>query len=308
VLRLVLESFAGCVIGVLTVAASAEAQTAAPRVTDVVQRAIDRTHRGICKDLDVWQDHSQWENAWVARTPHFTVRTTKSHALARELGTGLEVMLGHFRDTLGVDHVPAQPFAVFVFATIAEYNAFGNANGQEHSSFYGSFHAVAHAESPVAAVWHENPILLRMQVTHSVVHQWLHSAFPGRTLPVWLDEGLAAYFTTFWDQAWSLAEYRRLRSEGRLVKLDRILGDGIAAYGLDTHARFVALGQFFHWMLRHRDDTRTSPPGAEPAKAPFRDHVVALLNGTPPLDPAVERLLADRAKLAAEFAAFEFPE
>jgi hypothetical protein len=265
-------------------------------------------HRQLTQKLDVWADHSTFENPWVARSEHFVVRTTKSYGLAADLARGLESMLGHFRHWLAIDFVPNPPLQVWVFATRAEYNAFGEANGEHHSSFYGSFHAAAHAERPVAAEWIDNPTLLRMQVTHSVVHQYLAAAFPGTTKPAWIDEGLAAFFTSFWDDAWWRAEYDRLKANGQLVPAERLLADGIAAYANDTHSRFVQLGVLFHWLLRWREETRSTPGDDGRQRGPFRDWLVEVLQGRDASNLPVHALLTDRRKLAAEFRAFEFPK
>ena len=50
-----------------------------------------------------------------------------------------------------------------------------------------------------------------MQITHSALHQFLAAAFPGRTPPTWINEGLAAYFSIYWDYDWGLSEFERLR-------------------------------------------------------------------------------------------------
>jgi hypothetical protein len=255
----------------------------------------------------LWQDRSTWDKAWQARSAHFVVRTTSSYANATSLAVGLEEMLGHFQSTLGIDHAPAAPMTVFVLPDVAAYNQFGNQHGEDHSSFYGSFYAPGHPEKAVAAAWDENPVWLRMQVTHSVVHQYLDSAFPGRTRPVWLEEGLAAYFSIYWDYPWALQEYERLREWNGLPGLPRLLRDGINAYATDTHARMMQLGMLFYWLLRYREDTRTSAPGEEPQRAPFRDYMRALLEGRPTDGLPCQALFADPAALDGAMRDFKFP-
>jgi hypothetical protein len=273
-----------------------------------LDRAVQRLHRELTANLDVWSDHSTWDKAWVARTPHFAVRTTRSYGLALDLARGLETMLAHFQRVLATDFAPPQPLAVFVFPTMADYNAFGNQFGEHHSSFYGSFHAPAHPENPVAVAWNDNATLLRMHVTHSVVHQYLAAAYPGAQRPPWIEEGLAAYFATFWDYAWSLAEYERIKKDGQLLPLDRLLRDPIANYALDTHTRFVQLGMLFDWLLRFREDSRTTRDDEPEPRAPFRDYLQAILQGRDPTKLPFHAIQLDRQRLAADFRAFEFPK
>ncbi len=135
---------------------------------------------------EVFEDHSTWEKAWEATSRHFLVRTTHSYGLAAQLAQGLDVMLGHVQKTLGVEVAPPRRYHVYVLPSVADYNAFGNANGQEHSSCYGSFHAAAHPERAVAAVYDGNHSWLKMLVTHSMVHQYVQDAFPAARLPTWV--------------------------------------------------------------------------------------------------------------------------
>lgn len=255
--------------------------------------------------LSLWSDHSTWEQAWVGRTERFAVRTTSSYGAARDLAQGLEVMIGNLERTLGRTPAPTGVQNVYVFPDLAAYNQFGNQFGEHHSSFYGSFFAPRNDQRPVAALWSDNATLLRMQVTHSAVHQYLAAAYPGRTLPAWLDEGLAAHFAAWWDYGWTLGEYERLRAAGELPPLPTLLQDGVAAYVGGTHARMTELAMLFYWLLRFREDTRTPDEAAAPA--PFRDYVTALLEGRPTDGMHCALLFADAAQLDEDLRAFTFP-
>jgi hypothetical protein len=289
------------------VAAHAAAEDPPPPYAQALHGAIAAAQTRIERGLSLWEDHSTWDHAWQARSEHFVVRTTSSHGTAVDIANGLETMLGHFQDTLAIDHAPASPWNVFVLPDVASYNQFGEQHGEHHSSFYGSFHAAGHPEKPVAAIWVDNPLWLRMQITHSVVHQYLDSAFPGRARPTWLDEGLAAYFSIFWDYSWALQEFEQLRDQQKLPGLPRLLRDGIDAYGPDMHARLMQLGMLFYWLLRYRDDTRTTSPGEQPQRAPFRDYVRALLEGRPTDGLPCAALFNDPEALDRELRAFAFP-
>lgn len=259
---------------------AAPAQPSA-QLTDAVARALQEAQRRFEKSVDLWRDHSTWDSPWVARTGHFEVRTTVSHALAAELARSLHAeMLPIFHRELGIDAVPPAPVRVQVYGTIDEYNAFCDANGgAEHGSFLGSHNATALPHQPVAVAWSENPVLLKMQVTHGVAHQYLAAVFPQRELPTWVDEGLAAYFASFWAWQWTLEEFEKLKARNGIPRLRQLLRDGIDAYGLDTHARMIGLGMLFHYLLTFREDTRTAVGDDGSVRAPFRDWLRALLEG-----------------------------
>lgn len=274
----------------------------------IVGRAVERMHERVTEKLDVWEDHSTFENAWVATTDHFSVHTTTSYGEGKDIATGLETMLGHFQKVLGTDYVPPKPLPVFILPGRAAYNTFGENHGEAHSSFYGSFHALSHAQRPVAAEWIDNPTLLRMQITHSVVHQYLHEAFPqsvGRR-PAWVEEGLAAYFTFYWDTKWTLQQYLRAKDEGRLLDLAKVFLDPIGRYGADTEARFLQLAIFFDYLLRLREDTKSTVGEDGKPTGAFRDYLMATLEGRSPIGQPFAGMLINRQKLAADFLAYDF--
>ena len=48
------------------------------------------------------------------------------------------------------------------------------------------------------------------------LHQFLANAFPGDP-PAWVREGLAGYFSSFWDYQWSVATFEQMRDGGSLA-------------------------------------------------------------------------------------------
>jgi len=295
-------------IALLILTAEIGAQQPAAGVASVLDRAIATVRAEIASGNDVWEDHSTWANAWRARAPHFEVRTTQSYDLGKRVADGLEVMMAHFQETLATDYAPAQALPVLILPDIGAYNAFGEEHGTEHSSFYGSFFAVQHPEHPVAVAYNDNPTYLRMEITHSVVHQWLAQAFPGsRAAPLWLQEGLAAYFSIYWDYGWGVDEIDRIRGGDDFVPLRNLLGDPVAAYGRNSHARMIELGMLFYYLLRYRDDTRTSLPAEAVQQSPFRDYIVALLEGRDATQLPVHQLTTDLPALEADFRDYQFP-
>ena len=276
-----------------------------PTALDAV---LDREQRRIEASCDLFEDHSSWENAWECRSEHYLVRTTHSYGLAKAVADGQEVMLGHFRRLFGNGVERESPFVIHVREDVAAYNEAGEEFGAEHSSFYGSFHAATAPGSPVEVVHHPNRTWLQMQITHSTLHQWLHGAHPGVTLPAWLEEGLAAYFSLYWDPAWGASELARIRDAGRALDL-RLLG--MTSMPSDPSAAqefLIQIGMLFTWLMDHREDTRvTREPDGSVTGGTFRQAIVDLLAG----ESANEVLrtitaLGPIEDVLAEFRAYDF--
>jgi hypothetical protein len=267
--------------------------------------ALEQVREQVGTSIDIWEDHSTWETAWVVESDYFSVRTTLGYGFGMEVARGLETMLEHFQSTLGTEFAPETPLPVFVLPDLAAYNTFGDEFGTEHSSFAGSFYADAHPERVVAAAHADNLTWLRMQITHSVVHQFLAAAYPDETIPTWIDEGLAAYFSLFWDYNWGLQEWARIRAEK--VPLPRLLGDALPQYTRDAHDRFIQLGMLFHYLILFREDTRTTLPNEEEQRGPFRDYLVGLIRGETDVDSPVHAVMSQLEELDQALLGFEFP-
>jgi hypothetical protein len=289
--------------------AGGESPRAVPFAGDstlALDRALRRTGEEIARTTELFEDHSTWEKAWLAESDHYTVRTIDSWFLANDLATGLDVMRGHFCETLALPETPAGRARVDLVPDIATYNRLG-ANYDQHSSFYGSFFADKEAEPAVVAALDSNPTLLRMQITHSALHQFLAAEFPGRAPPTWINEGLAAYFSIWWDYGWGLTEFERMRDAGNLIALPRLLREDVAAYATRPQTHMMELGMLFYYLLRFRDDTRTTTPDESEQRGPFRDYLLATLRGQNTAKLPMTALLADLQKLDTEFCAFKFP-
>lgn len=279
---------------------AAQTPAAATNTQRLLQRANELAEARMHSKLAVWTDHSTWEKAWVVHSAHFAVRTTRSYGFGLDIAAGLEAMLKNFQSTLATDFAPDQPMQVQIHPDVAAYNAFGATNGDAHSSFYGSFYAPRLPEKPVAVAWDDNTTLLRMQTTHSVLHQYLGALHPNAPVANWVHEGLAAYFSIYWDYSWGLGEFERLKAGGNLVPLAQLVNEPLTAY---DHPRLMELGMLFYWLLRYRDDTRS----VDATNAPFRDFVNAILAGRDPSALPFAKLLADPAALDKDFRAFDFP-
>ncbi len=274
----------------------------------VVERAIVAAQAKLEAGIEVWEDHSRWDEAWRVESQHYRVRTTHSYYLGARIANGLETMLGHFQSILG-DHRPSRKLAIWVFPELVGYNDFGNnaGGGDEHSSFWSSFFAPTHAELPVAALYDANTVSLEMTVTHSALHQFLADAFPTQP-PLWVSEGLAAYFTVYWAYYYSRAELMRLMDNERYVPLVQLLGATLPQYANLTHERFTQLGMLFYYLLHYNEETRITDEGEEPSPAPFLDYLLAHLSGGDPAGlPFHSRFNSDVSDTEREFREFEFP-
>lgn len=288
-------------------AAAAGAQDPSPGYRAALDAALQRCQSELERGVAVTEDHSTWETAWEVSSEHYTVRTTHSHWLAARIATGLDTMLGHFRSVLRPDFTPGERFVVHVLPDVESYNTFGNANGEHHSSMYGSFYANGHPQKVVAAVYDPNVTWLQMWITHSAYHQFAERAFPGSTPATWIDEGLASYFALYWAPDYGIDEHLRLAGGDGFVSLTRLMTGGITGYADHTHDRFMELGMLFTWLLHYRDDTRMPAAVEERVDSPgaFAGYLRAVLRGDEP-DPAMVALVQDRSALQDAFRAFTF--
>jgi|GEM_PF-3276563 len=265
---------------------------------------LERAQADLEKTIEIWEEHSAWEDPWDVQTGPFLVRTTHSRGLALEIGRNLEVMLAEFEDVLKPDFRTRDLLRIYIFPGVPLYNQFGEEFGEHHSSIYGSFFAAGSPERPVAAIYDDNLTLLRMYVTHSALHQFVDRAFSRRP-PTWLSEGLASYFALRWAYAWGVSELEKLKENGRFIPLSRLLNASIDQYGDATHERFIELGMFVYYLLHFREDTWMT----DDENGAFVDYVRAILSGgdTSQL-PFQEAITRRRNELESDFRSFSFPE
>ncbi len=269
-------------------------------------KALERAQAELLESLDLWVDHSRWEDPWVVESAHYSVRGTKSHAMVAKAAQDLEYLFGEFQRVLGTEYAPAQRFQVWIFPTLADYNQFGNdANADEHSSMYAAFYAAQAPGSPVVACFNDHPTLLGMYITHGATHQFLESAF-GTRMPVWIAEGLASYFALYWDWSYGAQQLEGLIGGSGFVPLAQLTRATLPEYLAGAHDRFIELGMLFHYLLNLREDTKIGA-GGDPTTGPFLEYVRAILRGRSVAQLDVAPLLAeDLDILEADFKAFEF--
>ena len=274
----------------------------------LLESALERVLGDFERRARLAGSHATWDEAWEIETRDLLVRTPLNHYIGAQLGRDLETMLGHFRELGRTEWRPRARLPVFLFGSLADYNDFGNNFGAEHSSMLGSFWASDHELRPTALYFDSNRSLTSIWATHSLFHQFANQAFPSAPA-VWLDEGLASYFSIFyWDADWGAAEFRRVVDTGRFVPLRRLMSDPLAAYTDDPHSRFVELGALFNYLLNYRPDTRTQRNAeGQVLMSPAGDYLHDLLRGRDVSSHPVHELFTVRlGELEADLRAFDF--
>ena len=62
----------------------------------------------------------------------------------------------------------------------------------------------------------------------------------------------------------------QIRDAGDLIPLSRLFQQELRDYANRPHAHMMELGMLFYYLLRFREDTRTTQPDEEVQRAPFR--------------------------------------
>lgn len=284
-------------------------ELAAPPKTRALKRAIAESQRDLMATVDLYEDHSTWENAWRVETRRYVVRTTHSRHLAVDIGEGLEMAFGWFQDLLGTTWEPTEKIPVHIYPTLADFNQIGqDINADEHSSFYGAFYAVQHAERPIAVMYNGHRTFLKMQATHGALHQFVATAFNNEP-PLWVSEGLATYFAHFWDYPRLCSEHRRL-ADGDFIPLRSLTNATLGNFADRSNDKMIELGALFNYFLHRRPDTMiVIDEDGEVVQAPFRDLVRGAVRGRNlVLDPTYLSLLARLPQIEADFRAYTFPQ
>ena len=245
------------------------------RVLDAsVQRAQLRFEKGRV----LHSEHSTWEDPWIVETHHYVVTNTRNYATGLAIADGLEKMLPSFQHVLGTTYVPADPFPIYLFPDLAMYNQFGNDHSDERSSIAGSFYAASHPARPVASMPGVNLAQTKMWITHAAAQQFIDHAFPAAP-PTWINEGLGAYFSLYWDNTYGPRELERLVEKNRYIPLQDLVAARVGQYAPNAHDRFMELGMLFTYLLHYRPDTRMAPAGEPESPESFASFLRATLRG-----------------------------
>ena len=271
----------------------------------VLATAVDEAQAELEQEVDLYEEHTSWDDPWRVEDRDFVVLTTTSYAVAKDVAKGQQQMRRYFVELLGEPAQRGRKAPIHVYANIPAYNTFGDEHGEYHSSILGSFYASGHPERPVATYADENRTRLQMTITHSVVHQFVAEHYPGAQLPVWASEGLASYFALFWDFPYGVRELETLEQQNRLIPFSTLFDEGLESYTEDPHARFIQLGMMFTYLLRFNEDTRRIGD-AEPAQ-PFDEFLAAMIRGEDVAQhPFLAYLMENQDALREGFLACEF--
>ncbi len=291
-----LSGLAGVASVALLMAGSAAAQLA-PRGERAVLRALEKTQARIERRIVLWEDHSRWADAWRVQGEHYEVRTTASYSVGRDLAERADRLFADLTRLLDVEQPPRGHLALHIFPDLQRYNAFGDAHGAQHSSFYGSFYAPAGPEAPVAVLYSENASLRSTWALHSAVHQYIALAFPNSTLDTWLEEGLASYLAIRHSGTfdWARGEFARRSTENgaAFLSVQELVATPLENYGDRSAARLVELGMLFSYLLDYREDTRSEGAGRERTVGPFERLLRASVRGQSDGRDPVERFVLE---------------
>jgi len=271
-----------------------------------IQASQRRLERGPGRDL--WSDHSSWKDPFRARTDSYQVSAVHSGRAAMEVADALQAMLPFYQADLGREYVPWGPRPVRLLPGIQQYNAFGNEYAGAESSVLGAFWATQAPGRPIAAVAHSSLLLTKIETTHVAALQWLDEAFPN-TPDTWVRRGLASYFSLYyWDFRWAVNKLRSYQEAGRCVPLRTLLGEDLESYMEDPDVRFTQLGVLFAYLLKYREDTRSSLDEKNNVlPGPFAEYLrIHLEGGDPRQHPLHTSLIRDLDRLERELVAFDF--
>ena len=274
----------------------------------VLERGLARAEAELVAGLDLVETRPTWENPWIVRSEFYEVRCTASRFVTTKIGRDLDFMAREFGKLLGVEVQPQQPFQIWIHPTIELYNQDANAgNADEHSSFFGSYYAGDRSGRYVSTYYEPNLTLLGMHATHSACHQFVASTFETE-LPTWVSEGLASYFTLFWDWNWGLERFRRQAGGAGWISLERLTASGLSDYLPNGDSRLIELGVLFHYLLHYREETRIPGEGDAAPVASFREYLRAVVTGGDADETDFRYWLEDQggvAALEADFRAFD---
>ncbi len=241
-------------------AASDDAQTEAPAdtaapidplesiLTSFTERALAGAQRRLEDSLELWQDHSTWENAWRIESKNYRVRTTRSWAYGNQVAQNLEVMHGHFQEILGTSFDHPQPVEIWLLPNLGAYNTYANNQGAHHSSALGCFISDETDRRVVITYYDPNATQVGMMTTHGALHLFAEGVF-ARQPSAWLLEGLASYFSYYyWAYDYS---FQRFPKGDDFVPLGTLLSADISQYVNDPGAYFSELAVLFTYLFHH---------------------------------------------------------
>lgn len=153
--------------------------------------------------------HTEWKNAYKAKTDHFIVETTLSYTFHQNLCAALEAVYAEFAEAFGLKK-SLPTIEIQVHRNQPEYDR----AAQQVRGFAGGFGWYNVKEMVVSVLDRtgrgEDPSFVYKVLFHELsrlILDYLTTSRHGQTPPAWLNEGLAGYFQGF-----------EVRADGRLVR------------------------------------------------------------------------------------------
>lgn len=271
-----------------------------------VEKALERARDELERSLELYVDHSSWEDPWIVERAPFRVRSTSNWRFTDDTARNLGTMVEHFEALLERPFPRDEIRDVFIFPDIGTYNDFGSPYAH-HTSILGAFYADQHPERPIAACDTGNWVWNGRNLTHGALHMYLARVAP-RALPVWFEEGLASYFAYYyWENKQGVEEWERMLVDGRVIPLERLLSADLSQYTNRPDDWFVELAMFFTYMIHYCPETATSLDDVR--EGSFVDYLRKAVRGERLTRHPVHRILTnDLEFLEPVFLEFQFPK
>ena len=190
---------------------------------------------------DVIIDEEPWTSAGrtgrVVTTPHFRLHTTVTRRLLLERAPNfVEMALASYRTALGDLPEPGARLDTFLMNSRPQWESMTRAVAGDQAETYLRIPRGGFALGSKGVYYDIGPRDTLSIAAHEGWHQYTQSTFK-QPLPLWLEEGIAAYFEGFrWDRTdntlpiflpWSNPQrfdvLRKAHAEDRLIPLSRLL-------------------------------------------------------------------------------------
>ncbi len=174
--------------------------------------------------------HSNWEDPWILKTKHVTIKTSKNYDYTLKMLADADLAYNRIKELVKIEpDLKETLITVYVLSSIEEYNNIGNAIGDERSSAYSVFYAEESPEDGQITVTYarsdpkkgDTDDYVRYTlglVRHSVVEQYLRRIDEKDEIPLWFIIGQAAKVDRFHSEAYISYYIKELRKQGGFIK------------------------------------------------------------------------------------------
>lgn len=275
-----------------------------PLLGPLLEPAIERAQRRLEAGVELDLTPRTVQNPWRVKSNHYAVTGVQSFRQTQALARALDQMLPAYQALLDTNFLPGEPFSVRIHPNLVAYNEAGNEGGDGRSSAYSSFLSTAGSQAGwVETLAGVNDTQLFLWATHSAFQQYAEAAFRRRP-ETWIEQGLSAYFSLFWDWNYGAAQLRERIESNDYIPLPEILGAEIQDYAADSQGRMIQLGMLVSYLLHEVEATRTDEGGIQ-SDTSFRGFLRDVYRGQADRDHPFQLWLRDNAaELERDFRAF----